>query len=76
MKTILAVLGILFVVGGTFSGLLNWYLVEFYLIEVDWDGPMVLVNKVTWLFNILGLGLGGMFIGFASMMRSTEKVQY
>ena len=73
MKHVLAVLGMIFLVGGTLFGVLNWFLTEFYLETVEWEGPMVTVNRATWILNILGIGLGGVLIGIATMMRSPAR---
>ena len=73
MKTVLALLGIGLVLGGTFFGVLNWFFTEFYLETVEWEGPMITVNRATWLLNILGMGLGGVLIGIAAMLRSPGK---
>ena len=70
MKTALAILGILCVLVGTCSGVINWYLTEYYLETVGWSGPMLDVNRIAWVVNILGMGLGGVLIGFAALMRS------
>ncbi len=73
MKHVLAILGIILFAGGTFSGVLNWCLTEFYLETVEWEGPMVTVNSATWILNTLGLGLGGVLIGIAAILRSPDK---
>ena len=73
MKHVVAIVGIIFLLGGSFFGVLNWFLVEFYLETVDWEGPMMMVNRATWILNILGMGLGGVLIGIAAMMRSPDK---
>lgn len=73
MKSVLALLGILFVLGGTICGALNWFLTEFYLETVDWEGPMMMVNRGTWILSILGMGLGTVLIGVAAMMRAPDE---
>lgn len=75
MKSFLAIVGILFVLGGMLSGLLDWFLVEFYLESVEWEGPMVTVNTVAWFLHIVGVGLGVVLIGAASMMRFPQHPQ-
>jgi len=67
MKSPAAYLGILAIGVGTVFGVVNWYLVEFYLETVDWEGPVVEFNKLTWLLNILGFGIGGVLIGIAAI---------
>jgi hypothetical protein len=70
MKSVFAIFGILVALGGMFCGVLNWYLTEFYLDSVEWEGPMLMVNRGAWILNTLGLGLGTILIGIAAMMRS------
>ena len=35
---------------------------------------MVTVNRATWILNILGIGLGGVLIGIATMMDRRQTV--
>ena len=70
MKKVSAILGIVFALGGTLSGLLNWCLAEFYLDRVGWEGPLVTLNSFTWLFNVLGVGLGVLLVGISTIISS------
>ena len=72
MKSIFAILGIVAAIGGTLCGILNWFLTEFYLGSVDWQGPMVTVNSALWILNILGIGFGVVLIGIGAMLRESE----
>ena len=73
MKNILAIVGILCVIGGTLSGGLNWFLGEFYLQSVGWEGPAMILNRAAWLLYIFGMGLGGTLIGLAVLVGSSNK---
>ena len=75
MRLALLILGILLALGGTVCGVLNWWFTEFYLETVDWEGPMVVVNRITWVLNILGMGLGVILIGVAAMIMLRYRVQ-
>ena len=58
MKATITIFGIIVALGGTFCGFLDWFLSNFYLDTVDWEGPMVTVSKCLWLLNTLGVGFG------------------
>lgn len=73
MKQVVAVIGIVFVLAGTLLGIVNWFLTEFFLETVEWEGPMMVVNQAAWLLNILGIGCGAALIGVAAMMQSADK---
>lgn len=75
MKIICGVFGILLLLAGSGFGAVNWFLTEFYLETVDWEGPMVAVNRYTWILNILGIGFGGVLIGIAAMLGNKANMQ-
>jgi hypothetical protein len=58
---------------GTIFGVVNWYLTEFYLARVVWEGPLLLVNRAAWLFNVLGLGAGAILIALAVLQPPDER---
>lgn len=72
MKSELAFFGIVLAAIGTLSGVLNWYLGEFYLQTVDWEGPMLIVNRFSWIVNVLGVGAGVVLIGLALLQPPDE----
>lgn len=73
MKNACAVLGILCVLIGTFCGALDWYLVNYHLESVGWAGRMVDVERYAWILQILGMGLGGVLIGFSALLRTNTQ---
>ena len=76
MKLMLGIVGILFIVLGTISGLVNWFFVEYYLESVNWeDESAILINKMSWLANIVFWGLGATLIGFASILNPPNRYQ-
>ncbi|GEM_PF-6593996 len=52
--------------------MLNWLWVEFLLEDVNWEGPWMTLNKVSWILNILGFGLGISLIGAASFLSPSK----
>lgn len=76
MKTALSAIAILFFIGGTFFGVLNWFLSTYYLESVDWEGPMVGFNDFTWLLSTLGFGIGGTTLGIAVMIKPPSKPRH
>ncbi|HAW97838.1 MAG TPA: hypothetical protein DCX67_04820 [Opitutae bacterium] len=69
---ILTALGKVCAIGGTVAGMLNWLWVEFLLEDVNWEGPWMTLNKVSWILNILGFGLGISLIGAASFLSPSK----
>lgn len=72
MNSVLALAGIILALFGALCGIVNWYLTEFYLATVDWEGPLVMVNSAAWLLNVLCLGAGAILIGLAVMQPPDE----
>lgn len=70
MKSTLAILGICTALLGTIAGVVNWALTEFILDTVDWEGPLVVVNILSWLINIVGMGTGVVLVGISCLCRS------
>ena len=73
MKSTLAGLGICAAALGTAAGLVNWALTEFILETVDWEGPLVTVNILSWLVNIVGMGAGVALVGMSCMSRAPYR---
>lgn len=76
MRNTMAILGICFMAAGGLSGAVNWYIAEFLLEAADWEGPLVEVNSLCWLASVVGLGLGGVFIGMAVLAREQPRGSY
>lgn len=72
MKATITIFGIVVALGGTFCGFLDWYLANFYLDTVDWEGPMVTVQQCSWLLNTMGVGFGVVLIGIGGILRRSE----
>ena len=72
MKATIIIFGIVVALGGTSCGFLDWFLSNFYLDTVGWEGPMMTVSKCLWLLNTLGVGFGVVLIGIGGILRRSE----
>lgn len=76
MRSTLGILGIVCFAIGLASGLLNWFLSNFYLETVEWEGIMVTVDLLCWAGNVVGYGLGGILICVATLLMSPSEDDY
>jgi hypothetical protein len=75
MKKLCAIFGVLLVLGAKFFALVNWGITSFTEIYYERGSPGYFLNVGTWLFDILGMGLGVLLIGVAAMLSDPRPPQ-
>ncbi len=71
MKNLCAYGAILFGLVGMFSGIADWALSNYVLESVDWEGPLVSIQLMAWVFTYISFGIGIILAGLSSLLKES-----
>lgn len=76
MRKQLAIFALVFAILGTLAGLNLWFLNQYVLHLVDWEGPLQSFSILSWLGESLFFGLSLILLCIAVMLKPARVVEY
>lgn len=73
MRTLLLIAAIVVAALGGLSAFTDWYLSNFLLDRVDWEGPLVTVQTLAWLGWVVSLPFAVILVALAGLLTPTTS---